>query len=64
MAVKLSNLNVMSVQICSIDYKLVTETESSSGWQLWYSLETLKASFNVSSEYQSCQPDDLSVSVV
>ena len=35
-----------------------TETDRSSGWQPWYSLETLKTSFNVSSEYQSCQPDD------
>ena len=35
----------------------------SSGWQPWYSLETLKTSFNISSEYQGCQPDDLSVSV-
>ena len=40
-----------------------TETERSSGWQLWYSLETLKTSFNVSSEYQGCHPDDLSVFV-
>ena len=30
-----------------------------SGWQPWYSLEMLKASFNVvSSEYQGCHPDD------
>ena len=40
-----------------------TETERSSEWQPWYSLETLKLVFNVSSEYQSCHPDDLSVSV-
>ena len=40
-----------------------TETERSSGWQPWYSLETLKTSFNVSSEYQGCQPDHFSVSV-
>ena len=42
---------------------ITTETERSSGWQPWYSLETLKTSFNVSSEYQDCHPDDLSVSV-
>ena len=41
-----------------------TETERSSGWQLWYSLETLKTCFHVSSEYQGCHPDDLSVSVL
>ena len=35
----------------------------SAGWQPWYSLETLKTSFNVSSEYQCCHPDDISVSV-
>ena len=40
-----------------------TETERSSGWQPWYSLETLKASFNVSSEYQGCHPEDISVCV-
>ena len=40
-----------------------TETEKVSGWQPWYFLETLKASFNVSSEYQGCRPEDLSVSV-
>ena len=43
-----------------LDY---TETEKWSGWQPWYSLETLKLVFNVSSEYQGCHPDDLSVSV-
>ena len=42
---------------------LFTETERSSGWQPWYSLETLKLVFNVSSEYQGCHPDDLFVSV-
>ena len=35
----------------------------SSGWQLLYSLGTLKLVFNVSSEYQGCHPDDLFVSV-
>ena len=40
-----------------------TETERSSDWQLWCSLETLKLVFNVSSEYQGCQPDDIFVSV-
>ena len=40
-----------------------TETKRSSGWQLWYSLETLKLVFNVSREYQGCHPDDLFVSV-
>ena len=35
----------------------------SSGWQPWYWLETLKLVFNVSSGYQGCHPDDLSVSV-
>ena len=43
---------------------VVTETERSSGWQPWYSLETLKLVFNVSSEYQGCHPDYLFVSVV
>ena len=42
---------------------IYTEMERSSWWQPWYSLETLKTSFNVSSEYQSYQPDDVSVSV-
>ena len=42
----------------------ITETERSSGWQPWYSLETLKTRFNVSSEYQSCHTGDLSVSVI
>ena len=41
----------------------LSETERSSGWQLWYSLETLKLVFNVSSEYPGFHPDDLSVSV-
>ena len=40
-----------------------TETKSSPGGQSWYSLGTLKPSFNVSSEYQGCQHDELSVSV-
>ena len=40
-----------------------TEAERSSRWQPWYSLETLKTSFNVSSEYQDCHPDDLCISV-
>ena len=44
--------------------KSITETERSSGWQPWYSLETLKTSFNVSSEYQGRQADELSVSVM
>ena len=35
------------------------ETEKSSGWQLWYSLEMLKLVFNVSSEYQGCHNDEL-----
>ena len=39
-----------------------TGTERSSGWQPWYSLETLKLVFNVSSEYQGCHADYLSVS--
>ena len=38
-----------------------TQTEMSSGWQPWYSLETLKTSFSVCSECQGCHPDDLSV---
>ena len=37
--------------------------EKSSVWQPWYSLETLKLAFNVSSKFQGCHPDDLSVSV-
>ena len=41
-----------------------TETEMSSAWQPWYSLETLELVFNVSREYQGCHPDDLSVSVM
>ena len=40
-----------------------TETKMSSGWQPWYSLEMLKTSFNISSEYQGSQTDDLSISV-
>ena len=40
-----------------------TETERPSGRQPWYSLETLKTSFSVSSEYQGCYIDELSVSV-
>ena len=42
---------------------LYRETGRSSGWQPWHSLETLKHVFNISSEYQDCHPDDLSVSV-
>ena len=38
-----------------------TETEMSSGWQLWSSLETFKTSFNVHSDHQGCHPDDLFV---
>ena len=40
-----------------------TEMERSSGWQPWYSLQMLKTSFNISSEYQGCHPEDLSISV-
>ena len=40
-----------------------TETERSSGWQPWYSLQTLKASFKVSNAYQDSHPDDLPVSM-
>ena len=32
-----------------------TQKKRSSGWQLWYSLETLKLVFNVSCEYQGCR---------
>ena len=39
-----------------------TEMVRSTGWKPLYSLET-KTSFNVSSEYQGCQPDDFSVSM-
>ena len=44
-------------------WSFCTEMERLLGWQPWYSLETLKTSFNVSSEYQGCRSDDLSVSV-
>ena len=37
--------------------------EWSSGWQPWYSPETLKLVFNVSSEYQGCHHDELFHSV-
>ena len=37
--------------------------ERSSGWQLWWSLGTLKESFNVSTEYQGSHPNDHSFSV-
>ena len=36
-------------------------TERSSGWQPWYSQETLKLAFNVSNEYHGCQLEDLFV---
>ena len=45
------------------DKTFATETERSSEWQSRYSPETLKTSFNVSSEYQGCHPDELSVCV-
>ena len=35
----------------------ITVMERSSGWQHLYSLETLKTSFKISSEYQGCHPD-------
>ena len=35
--------------------------ERSSGWPPWPSQETLKANFNVSSEYKDCHADDLGV---
>ena len=38
--------------------------ERLSVWRPWYSLEMLKASFIVPSEYQGCHPDNLSVSVI
>ena len=41
-----------------------TETERSSGWQSWSSLETLKPSFNVPIDDQGSQLDDISVSVL
>ena len=41
----------------------ITKTERLSVWLPWSSHETLKASFNVSSEYQDCHTDDLSVAV-
>ena len=47
---------------CSAAGPTETETEMSSGWQLWSSLETFKTSFNVHSDYQGCHPDDLFVS--
>ena len=40
-----------------------TGTEMPLNWQPWYSLEKLKTSFDFSCQYQSSQPDDLSVSV-
>ena len=43
---------------------LITETDRSSEWQPWYSLETLKLVLNVSSEYQGCYSDDPFVSVI
>ena len=46
---------------CDIHILKSTETERSSGWQPWYTLETLKHVFNVSSEYQGCFLDDFSV---
>ena len=47
----------------SLIVSLPNEMEKSSRLQPWYSLETLKTSFNVSSEYQGCDADDISVSV-
>ena len=47
----------------SSEVKIFAEQEKSSGWQHWYSLETLTTSFNVSSEYQNCHPDALYASV-
>ena len=44
--------------------EFTAETDRSSGWQPWYSLEMLKLVFNVPSEYQGCHPDDPLVSVV
>ena len=48
---------------CAYFMGYITEMEWSSGWQPWYSLETLKLAFNVSSEYQGCHSDDHFVSV-
>ena len=42
----------------------ITEMKRSSGWLPWYSQETLKTIFNVSSEYQGCHPDGLPVCVI
>ena len=44
-------------------YNQRDKRERSWGWQLWYSLETLKLVFNVSGEYHGCHPDNLSISV-
>ena len=41
-----------------------SETERSSGWHTWYSLEMWNLVFNVSSEYQGSHPEDLSASVL
>ena len=41
----------------------ITDTERSSWWRPWYSLETLKIIFNVFIEYRGSHPDDLFVSV-
>ena len=42
---------------------ICTGMEMSSVWHLWHSLETLKTSFNVSSEYQGCHSPFLCISM-
>ena len=44
----------------NVDLNSYTETEMSSGWLPWSSLETLKRVFNVSSDEQGSHPDDIS----
>ena len=40
------------------------QKERPPGWPPWPTHETLKVSFNFSSEFQGCHPDDLSVSLL
>ena len=56
------------IHLCQSDWLCTesaasTETERSSGWMPYSSLETLKTSFNVSSDDQGSHSDDLSVAV-
>ena len=54
----------MTFAICVVLTMYITQTGRPSGWQPWYSLETLKIVFNVSCEYQGSHPDDLFISVM